>query len=280
MFAVSSQFERDAAHSKQPRVNGGIRVLFRKQGQRTCLFDCEERDGYKIRFPKGSQACEGVIINTGGGVAGGDVVAHEVTLGEAASVTLTTQASERIYRSNGSPTQIDVGLTLGCGASLAWLPQETILYEKSNITRCFEIGMASDASLLMVEIAVFGRKEMGETITNGRYVDRWRIRREGRVAFAENVRLEGDLNAALQRPAIGDGARVMGTIIHVSPDAMDKLVTVRNAISGATSRIAASAWNGLLCIRCLGQELEAMRQDISLAVFALQQQSMPKVWRN
>jgi urease accessory protein len=278
MFAASLLFENNAGQNPQPRVRGGVRAVFRQRQGLTALSDCEERDGYRIRFPRSVYGCEGVIINTGGGVAGGDRVTHAVTIEGGASATLTTQAAERIYRSQGSAAEIDVVLTLGEGASLAWLPQETILFSQANLTRRLEIEMAASASLLMAEITVFGRKEMGETITQGRYADRWRVRRGGTLAFAESIRFEGDLDAGLKRPVVGNGARVAATILYVAPAAEDKLQPIRHAIAAATSRIAASAWNGLLCVRCLGPELEAVRHDISLAISALRRQPMPRVW--
>jgi urease accessory protein len=278
MFAASSPSEPAGRLMRPPRVEGGVRVAFRQQGGVAALSDCEERDGYRILFPKGSAGREGVIINTGGGVAGGDRVLHAVTLSENVSATLTTQAAERIYRSQGDPSQIEVLAALEGGASLSWLPQETILYAHANLVRRFEIDMAQSARLLMVEIVVFGRKEMGETISQGHYLDRWRVRRDGRLVFAESVRFEGDLDAALRKPAIGDGARITGTVLYAGEAASAKLEAVRRVLAGGASRIAASAWNGLLCIRCLGTDLETVRRELSRAIVTLRQEPMPRVW--
>jgi urease accessory protein len=278
MFAASSPSETAGDPPRQPRVEGGVRVSFRQRGGVTALHDCEERDGYRVRFPKGGAGCEGVIINTGGGVAGGDRIRHAITLGDHASATLTTQAAERIYRSQGDPSQIDVLLKLGNNASLSWLPQETILYAQANLARRFEVDTVQSARLLMVEITVFGRKEMGEAVSQGRYLDRWRVRCGGRLVFAENVCFEGDLHAALGRPAIGNGARITGTVLYVAEAAAGKLEAVRRAVTGAASRVAASAWNGLLCIRCLGTDLDTVRQELSRAIVALRQEPMPRVW--
>jgi urease accessory protein len=212
-------------------------------------------------------------------VAAGDCVRHAVALENGASVTLTTQAAERIYRSqDGDASQIGVSIRLGEGTSLAWLPQETILYASSNLMRRFEIDMDGSASLFMVEIIVFGRKEMGEAVRRGRYVDRWRIRRDGKLVFAESICFEGDLHAALKRAAIGNGARVIGTLLHVSSTAGDRLRTVRESLRAASSRIAASTWNGLLCVRCLGTDLEGVRRDVAGALCALRDKPMPRVW--
>ncbi len=176
MFAANSLSENIPAGGRQPRADGGVRVSFRRTDGADRLADCVERDGYKIRFPK-TGVLEGVVVNTGGGVAGGDRVRHGIALGEATRVTLSTPSAERIYRSLDAPSQIEVSMRLEAGALLAWLPQETILFNRANLARRFDIDMAPDASLLMAEITVFGRKEMGETISAAKYSDRWHLRR-------------------------------------------------------------------------------------------------------
>jgi urease accessory protein len=138
--------------------------------------------------------------------------------------------------------------------------------------------MAGSARLFIVEIVVFGRKEMGEAVSQGRYVDRWRVRCDGRLVFAENVCFEGDLDAALKRPAIGHGARITATVLYVAEAAPAKLDAVRRALAGTVSRIAASAWNGLLCIRCLGTDLDTVRHELSRAIVTVRQEPMPRVW--
>jgi urease accessory protein len=277
MFAASSLSETIPAGARQPRADGGVRVSFRRTDGADRLADCLERDGYKIRFPR-TGTLEGVIVNTGGGVAGGDLVRHGITLGAATRVTISTPSAERIYRALDAPSRIEVSVRLEAGASLAWLPQETILYNRANLERRFDIDMAADASLLMAEITVFGRKEMGETLSTAKYLDRWRVRRAGRLAFAENIRFEGDLHASLQKAATGNGAGICATVLFVARAAEDRLEAVRWALSGAASRIAASAWNGLLCIRCLGTDLEAVRHDLIRAILVLRPEPMPRVW--
>ena len=193
-------------------------------------------------------------------------------------MTLTTPSAERIYRSNSDASGIDVSVRLEKSASLAWLPQETILFAQARLQRRFEIDMATSASLLMAEITVFGRKEMGEAINQGSYMDRWHVRRDGCLVFAESVRFGGDLATALKKQAIANGTRVMGTVLYAAALAESKLEAVRAVLTGAASRMAASAWNGLLCIRCLGDDLEAVRRDLSRALILLRQQPMPRVW--
>ena len=58
--------------------------------------------------------------------------------------------------------------------------------------------MEQGASLLLAEAVVFGRSAMGETVADGAIADRWRIRRGGRLVFAESLRLEEASVVALE----------------------------------------------------------------------------------
>jgi urease accessory protein len=278
MLAHSPLIEKPASLLSAVRVDGGVSACFRDSAGISHLDQCEERDGYKLRFPRGAGGCQGVIINTGGGVAGGDRVTHRFQLHKNAAVTLTTQAAERVYRSLGDAASVHLTLQLDDGASLDWLPQETILFNRSALSRKIEVDLAPTASLLMLEITVFGRAAMGEAVEQGSYRDRWSVRRGGALVFAEAARFEGELAASLVKPAIANGARITTLLLYACAAAQDKVDLVRNAISNPSCRIAASAWNGLLVVRALGSDLEAVRRDMVRAVLALRNQPMPRVW--
>ena len=95
----------------------------------------------------------------------------------ARALTVTTAAAEKIYRSLGPDTSIDVKLDVGAGGALAWLPQETILFDQMRLARTIDVELARGASLLLAEAVVFGRSAMGEAVMSGSCFDRWRVRR-------------------------------------------------------------------------------------------------------
>ena len=99
-----------------------------------------------------------------------------------ADLVLTTTAAEKIYRSDGPVSRIANTLTLGEGAGLAWLPQETILFDRARVRRRFEADLADGAALIAAEVVAFGRAARGERIVDGLFADSWRIRRGGRLA--------------------------------------------------------------------------------------------------
>ena len=101
---------------------------------------------------------------------------------------------------------------------------------------------------------MFGRLASGETDVAARLHDRWRIRRAGRLVFAEALRLD-DAAAALDRPAVGAGARAIATILCVAPDAEAQAPNLRAALEavaaepGETLDVGASGFDGMAVAR-------------------------------
>ena len=145
-----------------------------------------ESGSLRVRFPSPeADGLSAVFVNTAGGVAGGDRFEIDIAAGEGARLTLTTAAAEKIYRAESNPAQLDISLRAAAGAHLSWVPQETILFDRARVSRRIDIDLAETASLLLCEIVVFGRAAMGERMQSGEFVDRWRVRRGGRLVFAE-----------------------------------------------------------------------------------------------
>src|SRR6185295_5826133 len=95
---------------------------------------------------------------------GGDRFALDIAVEPGARLVVTTAAAEKIYRSLEPDATVDVRLTVAAGGALAWLPQETILFDRARLKRTIEIALAADARLILAEAIVFGRSGMGETV--------------------------------------------------------------------------------------------------------------------
>ena len=168
-----------------------------------------ESGSLRVRFPSPeADGLSAVFVNTAGGIAGGDRFDIEIAAGEGSRLAVTTAAAEKIYRAEGPAAQLNIALKAAAGAHLAWLPQETILFDRARVSRRIDIDLAESASLLLCEIVVFGRAAMGERMLHGEFVDRWRLRRGGRLVFAETVRLDGDIGEKLAQA--GDRQRRRG----------------------------------------------------------------------
>jgi urease accessory protein len=233
----------------------------------------------KIRFPASpdNRACEAVLINTAGGLTGGDRLSWRFGAGEDAKLTCTSQACERIYRSrDGEPARVSVKIDVGKGARVNWIPQETILFDGCALERSLEADLAPDASLLVVEALVFGRAAMGETIRRASLRDRWTIRCDGRLVFADAVRFVGDdMEDQLQRRAVARGHRALATVLLVAPDAERRLDYVRARFPD----IATSAFAGKLLARLTANEAHDLRKMlIPLAESLSGENALPKVW--
>lgn len=248
----------------------------------TRILDLAESGPSRLRFPRGEGNLEAVLVNTAGGVACGDTFSIALELEPAADLTLTTTAAEKIYRSDGPVSRIENCLRLGAGARLAWLPQETILFDQARVRRRFEADLAAGASLLAVEIVAFGRAARGERIAAGLFEDSWRVRRAGQLAYADNLRIEGPVSDLLARPAIGGGACACATLLDVSDGAEGRLEDARAllaTVDHAGIEAAASAWNGHLVVRSLARGVGPLRTLMARFLVGYRGLPMPRVWQ-
>jgi urease accessory protein len=262
------------------RARGGVRVRFARAGGRTVRTELAESGGFRARFPNTfNPSCEAVLINTGGGMTGGDALATCITVEAGAAAVVTTQAAEKIYRSQGPATEVSTRLEIGAGAALHWLPQEAILFGQAHLRRHLEAAMAPDATLIACESVYFGRSAMGEVLDEAILRDRWRIRRGGRLIFAEDVRLEGRVAEILSRSAIAGGARAVATVLLVAPGAPERLDEARAALVEAVSECGVSGFDGMLIARFLCPDAAALRADLARFIITLTGAALPRSWQ-
>jgi urease accessory protein len=279
MYALTCRSEPMTLVPSHARARGEIRVEFHAIGSRTEAARIYEAGGLRLKFPNVPRGCEAVIVNTGGGIAGGDQSSIDITAEEGADVTLTTQSAEKIYRAQSDQAEIALSIRAEAGARLEWLPQETIIFDGARLSRRLDIDLDAQASLLLVESVIFGRMASGELRLEGSFRDRWRVRRDKSLIFAEDVRLDGDVTGMLDRPAIGRGARATATMLHVGPDAEGMIEPIRAALANAPCEWGASAWNGMAVARLLSPSPEQLRAAILILMQALRGRDAPRVWQ-
>ncbi|NOJ41709.1 urease accessory protein UreD [Bradyrhizobium australiense] len=262
------------------RARGAVRFGVHLQDGVTRRGDLHESGSLRVRFPSPeAEGLSGVFVNTAGGIAGGDRFDIDIGAGEGARLTLTTAAAEKVYRAAGPAAQLNIALKAEAGAHLAWLPQETILFDRARIVRRIDIDLAEDAALLLCEIVVFGRAAMGETMRHGEFVDRWRLRRGGKLVFAETVRLDGDIGAKLARPAVARGGVAIGTALIVPGD---KAVVerIREATETFSGEVGISCWNGFAMARFCAQDAARLRADMMTVLSRASGVALPRLWLN
>jgi urease accessory protein len=239
-----------------------------------------ESGSLRVRFPSPEAGgLSAVFVNTAGGIAGGDRFEIHIATGEGSSLTVTTAAAEKIYRAQGPAAQLNIALKAAANSHLAWLPQETILFDQARVIRRIDIDLAESASLLLCEIVVFGRAAMGEKMLSGEFVDHWRVRRGGRLVFAETVRLDGDIGKKLARPAVAKGGVAIGTALIVPGD--EALVErIREASESFGGEVGISCWNGFAMARFCAQDAAKLRADMIAVLGSIGGPALPRLWLN
>ena len=258
------------------RARGEARVLAATRSGRTEIVRLFQEGCAKVRLPHThTDALQAVLMNTAGGLTGGDHVQWRVEAEPGARVVVTTPACERVYRSTGEDARVENRLVARAGAHIDWLPQETILFEGARLDRRLEVDLAGDATLTAVEAVLIGREAMGEAARTARLRDNWRIRRDGRLIHAEATSLTG---AASERDGLSllGGALAFATVLHVAPDAERRLDAVRALLpeSGGASVIGER-----LTVRLLAPSGIALRRSLSPIIALLSSAgSIPRLW--
>ena len=251
------------------------------RGDETVLDRLYQSGPLRARLPRreaGSRT-SAILLNTAGGVVAGDHLDVAVMAGEGSACTITTQGAERIYRALpvAPPARIGATLTITAGATMEYLPQETIIFDNAAMTRQLTIDMAADASFLGVESLIFGRVAMGEDVHHARISDTITLRRDGALLFRDALRLPERVAEALNRPAIGNGARALATILLAGKDAEQRIDAVRGVLGGVEA--GASAWNGMLLVRILAANGAALRRVVTAVLAVLRDgRALPRVW--
>lgn len=267
-----------ASHARPPRAEGRVTLSAKLFHGRSVIDRLRPAGSFKCLFPRGhGSQLDAVLLNTAGGVTGGDDFRFSGRAGRGTELTVTTQACERAYKAQpGQAARIVNTLTAGPQAKLNWLPQETILYSGSALNRRLRIDLAEDASALMVEPLIFGRTAMGETLTDIRLSDRIEIRRNERMVFLDATRFTGDLSAHLARQHIADGAGAMALVAFASPRAEGHLKAIRQMLPDTAG--ASLFQPDLLVVRLLAKNGYALRRSLMPVLRRLNNDSLPRCW--
>lgn len=266
------------------RAIGELLVSFKPSDAETVLKGLRQAGCLRARFPR--RLVPGwkdvVLLNTSGGIAGGDRLDLGFSVDTGASATIAAQAAERFYRCvvGGGPPVVRTSIAVAPGGAAEWLPQETILFDGSRLDRRLDVSVSGDARFLGVETLVFGRAAMGEVVRDAWVRDLIRVRRDGALLLHDAVRLDGPADAILHRAAVAGGGRAVATVVYVAPDVEGRLEAVRSALEAAADTdAAASAWNGMLIARIVGADGASLRRVIMVVLSALRdQRPLPRVW--
>jgi len=274
---VIGALARDAIFAAN-RAVGSLSFSVKQVAGKTRRAIVHEAGSLRVRCPGAPAAeLEAVLINTAGGVAGGDRFSLDIAAERGTRLVVTTAAAEKVYRTLGPDSVIDVKLDVADGATLAWLPQETILFDRARMSRSIDVSLAPDATLFLAEAIVFGRSGMGETVEQGALIDRWRVRRGGKLVYAETVRLDGAIATRMAQAAVARGGVAIATVLIVPGD--EAVVAAVRALQDQFSgEVGASAWNGIAAVRLVAPDGAALRRDLIHVMTTAR--ALPRIWTN
>jgi urease accessory protein len=266
------------ATTRPQRAAGRGHLAAKALGGRTRLAEFFQEGAAKIRLPDTfDNSMEAVIINTAGGLTGGDRMDWSIIAAPGTRIDVTTQACEKIYKASVGTAEISTVIKVGAGARVDWLPQETILFDRASLARRLDVDLDETGEFLAVEAVLLGRKAMGEAMVSGLFRDRWRIRRAGRLIHAEDLRLEGEVAKLTARGAVLGGKVAFATVLYAGPSAEAYLAKIRPLLEGHIG--GASHWKDKLVVRLAAADGFALRKILIPVISVLRNGApVPKVW--
>jgi urease accessory protein len=269
---VANTIETPAQHTENSsdkdlqRAEGTCRIVVGGSGKGTRIMDIYEKSPIRVVFPRtGDGAQEAVLVNTSGGVAGGDHLQFNVTALDDASIAVTTQAAERIYRALDQSARIDTKLNVGNAAKLAWLPQETIVFNHARLRRRTEIEISPGSELLALECLVLGRAARGEKLSAGAISDTWQVKRNGRLQWGDTFRLTDEIFSHLSRKALLSDSTALATLLYFGPELEEQLQLIRDQSVSFDCHCSATLVGGMVVTRLAARssfELKAALRNL------------------
>lgn len=229
---------------------------FAPRGDKTSLVNRAQRGPLTVQrpfYPEG-EVCHVYLLHPPGGVVASDRLSINASAADGAHALITTPAAGKFYRSGGGEARQTVSLKVADGASLEWLPQETIVYDGARLNAGIHVDLAEQSRFVGWEITALGRPAAGEGFTNGHAELNWRIRRGGRLCYLERQHL--DPQAVQARWGLS-GHSACGTMF-VYPATPVQLAAVQELIGDESNR-GVTLIDGLLICRGLDNRADVLK---------------------
>ncbi|MCU0118036.1 urease accessory protein UreD [Pseudomonas sp. B2M1-30] len=215
----------------------------------------------KHLYAEGPQVCQHIIVHPPGGIAGGDRLDISARVEPDAWAQITSPGAAKWYRAAG-PAYQKLELNVAAGATLEWLPQETIVYSAAQAELSTSIELEGDARLFYWDVVALGRPASGERFDLGHFQAHLDIRRDGRLLWHERQRIVGN-DGLLDSPIGLDGHPVFATLLvsgEIDAELLERCRSLGHAVRGDLTQLP-----GLLVARCLaGEALQARAWLIEL----------------
>lgn len=267
MQATIQEAEPDTGQHAPPIASpwrASLALGFARRGDSTILVRRDHSGPLRVQkalHPEGPQVCHAIVLHPPAGIAGGDQLDIRVEADAGAYALLTTPGAGKWYRSGGAQSSQRIHIKVGAGATVEWLPQESILFSGALADMRTTIELEAGARFTGVETLCFGRRASGETFDRGSLRLATDIRCEGRLLWRERGLIDGG-SALLDSPIGLAGFSVCSTLLAAGIElAPETLVACRAAGSReAGAQCGVSLLPQLLVGRYLGHSAEAARE--------------------
>lgn len=251
-----------AGHVANPNAwHARLSLEFARRDARTVLTRREHCGPLRVQkalYPEGDALSHAIILHPPAGIAGGDALDIDVTVGPGAQALLTTPGAGKWYRADGRPARQDIRLQVADGGSLEWLPQESMVFDHADGHATLDVELSGNALFFGFDLWCLGRRARGERFDHGRMTSRLRISRNQRPVFLERAALIGG-EARLAAPAALGGASVFGSLLIAAPEIDAALLETCRTTPPAAGLGAVTRLPGLLVARYRGDDAEAAR---------------------
>ncbi len=247
----------------------------------------------KPLYPEGHDICQAVIVHPPGGIVAGDSLAVDVQVDTNAHTLITTPGTQKWYRSSGSSASAVTRLRVADGASLEWMPQETMVFDGARAEQSLDIALAPGALFFGWEVLCLGRTTRGERFTTGEFRQRVRLvrpdagTRQGAPMWRESMVLRGG-DPLMTSPLGMRGLPVIASAWIVFPpgaqDSETLLGEIRAVLNDAPLAAASSPEPGLIVVKTIGDAPETVR-NLLIAVWSKirmqlcgRKPELPRIW--
>ena len=249
----------DACEPRHAPWRARLALAFEHAQSRTTLTRREHEGPLVVQkplHPEGPDVCQCIVVHPPGGIAGGDAIELDVTVGAGAHAQLTTPGAAKWYRAAGRRASQAIACRVAKGGVLEWLPQGTIVFDGADAASTLRVELAPDATYLGWDVVCLGRTASAERFTHGDWRQRIDIVRGDALVWSERAVLRGD-SPLLASPAGLNGAPVFGTFVAMAPTLPDDLLAACRAFAPAEGEGAVTRMPHALVARWRGHAMEA-----------------------
>lgn len=248
-----------------PGWRARLALRFERRDARSVLAE-RQHDGplvvQKPLYPEGDEVCHVLVIHPPNGIAGGDDLQINASVGEAGFSVMATPGAGKWYQSSRLDARQDLVFALARGARLEWLPQETILYEGARARMQARVELAENAAYLGWEIVSLGHRGPDNGWHAGTAQLSTTITRAGQPLFHERGRF--DARDPLMASPVGlAGRTVCGTLLGVpvegEPAMREEVLAACRACEPSEGEGGITAMPGMIVARYLGMSTEAAK---------------------